>query len=46
MVFYVISESVIELYTNKIAGYAAGYGTILFFDDTSVVDKHVKLHHR
>jgi predicted oxidoreductase (fatty acid repression mutant protein) len=45
-VFYVSSASVIELYTEKIAGYAAGYGTILFFDDTSVVDQHVKRHHR
>jgi predicted oxidoreductase (fatty acid repression mutant protein) len=26
------------LYTKKIAEYAAGYGTVLFFEDSAVVD--------
>jgi len=38
--------SVIELYTSKFAGYASGYGTVLFFDDTSVVEQNMKHHHR
>ena len=47
MVFvYVSLASVIELYTNKFAGYASGYGTVLFFDDTSVVEQNMKRHHR
>jgi len=31
-------ENAIQLYTQKIGGYAGGYGTILFFEDTAVVD--------
>lgn len=33
-----ILENAIQLYTEKIAGYARGYGTVLFFEDTAVVD--------
>jgi len=32
------NEGAIKLYTQKIAEYAAGYGTILFFEDQAVVN--------
>jgi len=31
-------EAATKLYTTKIAEYAAGYGTVLFFEDTAVVE--------
>jgi len=31
-------EGAIEMYTKKIKEYAAGYGTVMFFEDTAVVD--------
>jgi uncharacterized protein len=32
------AEGAIKLYTQKIAEYAAGYGTILFFEDQAVIN--------
>ena len=37
-----VAESAIQLYSNKIAGYAAGYGTILFFEDTTIIGANAK----
>jgi len=31
-------ESAINLNTTKIKGYAAGYGTVMFFEDQAVID--------
>jgi hypothetical protein len=31
-------EHAIQLYTKKIAEYASGYGTVLFFEDTAVIN--------
>ena len=32
------AEAAIKLCTEKISGYAGGYGTILFFEDTAVIE--------
>lgn len=38
VIWMVFTEASIKLYTTKIEEYAAGYGTVLFFEDNAVIE--------